>query len=195
MELMQVIEKRRSIRKYKPQQVEQDKIQKLLHAAVQAPTAMNEQPWAFGVIQEQDVLARYNEKTKAFLLSKLNEWPWLTRLEERLRNPEYNVFYNAPTLIVIYAKNDSSMAQIDCCLAAENLILTACDMGLGTCWIGLSHPTLNAPEVKTELGVPQDYVVVAPIIVGYPDGDPPLVERRPPELLYWLADDKQTVSI
>ena len=184
MELMQAIETRRSFRKYRPDTVGDDKIRRLLHAAVQAPTGMNDQPWAFGIIEGQEVLGKYNERVKAFLLSKVDEWPWLAGFQERFRDRQYNVFHGAPVLIVIYAKNDSSVSQIDCCLAAENLMLAACDMGLGTCWIGLASWTLNEVETKRELGVPEEYVAIAPIIVGYPDGEAPPRERKGPEVLY-----------
>jgi nitroreductase len=164
--------------------VSREAIDKLLHAAVQAPTGMNAQPWAFGVIQDKETLRNYSDRTKTFLLGKIAEWPWLERYREHFVNPGYSVFYSAPALVVIYAKAASHIAQIDCALAAENLILTACDMGLGSCWIGFATEVLNASEAKKELGVPEEYTAIAPIIVGYPDGPPPEREKNPPEVIF-----------
>jgi len=185
MELMNVINARRSIRAYKPDAVRREAIDELLQAAVQAPSGMNAQPWAFGVITDRTLLRTYSERTKTFLLAKIAEWPWLERYREHFVNPDYSVFYNAPALVIIYAKAVSPIAQIDCTLAAENLMLTACDMGLGTCWIGFATDVLNSPEAKQELGVPEEYAVVAPIIVGHPDGPPPEREKNPPEVIFW----------
>jgi nitroreductase len=74
----------------------------------------------------------------------------------------------------------------DCWLAAENLMLMACGLGLGTCPIGFAVPILNTPEVKRELGIPAEYEVVAPIAVGFPRGFTPPVSRRPPEIIAWM---------
>jgi nitroreductase len=184
MELMEAIEKRRSVRAYKPDNVEREKIEKLIHAAVMAPTGMNAQPWAFGVIQDTAMLADLNARTKAFLVSKADEWPWLDRYLEHFKDPEHSVFYGAPALVTIYAKNDSPIAQIDCCLAAENLMLATTDLGLGTCWMGFVGFILNTPEANKELGVPEGYKAVAPIAVGYPAAEMPLPERNEPEIIY-----------
>ncbi len=185
MELMDVINARRSVRAYKPDAVEKSKIEKIIAAAVQAPTGMNQQPWVFGVIQDAAVLDDYSERTRQFLLSKVGEWEWLAGYADYFANPEFNVFYHAPALVVIYAKNASPLATTDCTLAAENMMLAACELGLGSCWIGFSAFVLNTPEVKRELGIPEGYVAVAPIIVGYPAGPIPAPEKNPPEVMYW----------
>jgi nitroreductase len=73
----------------------------------------------------------------------------------------------------------------DCWLAAENLMLAAYGLGLGTCCIGFAVPVLNTPEVKTELGIPPEASAVAPIIVGVAREKPVPVSRKPPEILCW----------
>jgi nitroreductase len=75
----------------------------------------------------------------------------------------------------------------DCWLAAENLMLAACAMGLGTCCIGFAVPVLNAPDVKRELGIPADVTAVAPIIVGVPRDATPPVPRKGPDVLRWVG--------
>ncbi len=70
----------------------------------------------------------------------------------------------------------------DCALAAENLMLSAHGLGLGTCWIGFSQGYLNTPEGKQALGIPATWVPVAPIIVGHPKTVPAPVARREPEI-------------
>ena len=104
---------------------------------------------------------------------------------ERLADPNFSIFYNADTLVVIYAKPMGAFVAADCWLAAENLMLAACAMGLGTCCIGSAVPALNEAEVKAELSVPADFTAVVPIVVGVPSGSPAAVPRREPQILSW----------
>lgn len=185
MNLLDVINSRHSVRQYTGREVDRTAIEQLLQAAVQAPSAMNLQPWAFGVMQGAGVLRDYANKARLHLLGMRNEWPWLTGYLPTLENPDYNMFYGAPALVIIYAKPSGPFPAQDCCLAAENLMLAARDMGLGTCWIGFAVPYFNLPAVKEELGVPEDVLVVAPLIVGYPEGECNPPEKNPPEILFW----------
>jgi len=85
----------------------------------------------------------------------------------------------------VLAKSMEPQASEDCCLAAENLMLAARDEGLGTCWIGLSRPWFNLPSTKRELSLPQQYEVVAPIILGQPKAWPESHGRHPAEI-HWI---------
>jgi len=110
----------------------------------------------------------------------------MQQYRERLENPEFNIFYNAGTLILIcYSAGMGAAPEIDCCLAAENLMLMARELGLGTCWIGFANIWLNTQEGKKALGLPEEVKVVAPIIVGYPAEEPPVRERNKPVVLFW----------
>jgi nitroreductase len=95
------------------------------------------------------------------------------------------MFYNAGTLIILCGKPMGPFVVADCWLAAENLILAACSMGLGTCVIGAAVPALNTPEIKAELGIPDELAPIAPIIVGVPSGKTPPTARKEPEVLFW----------
>jgi nitroreductase len=108
-----------------------------------------------------------------------------TAFAERFASPDFCVFYDAPVLIAICAKHSGPFAAADCWMAAENLMLAACAIGLGSCCIGSAIPALNSPAIKEELGIPPDVEVVAPIIVGVassPSIDSP---RQPPDILGW----------
>jgi hypothetical protein len=83
-----------------------------------------------------------------------------------LADPNYNIFYNAGTLVVICAKPGGLNPAEDCCLAAQNLMLAAHAAGLGTCPIGFARPWLNLSETKKELALPGDFEAVCPLIVG-----------------------------
>jgi len=92
----------------------------------------------------------------------------------------------ALTLIVICGKPLARFVAADCWLAAENLMLAACAMDLGTCCIGFAVPMLNTPDVKRELGIPEDVAAIAPVIVGVPKGTTPPVGRKAPDVLRWV---------
>ena len=103
-----------------------------------------------------------------------------------LSDPDFQIFYHAPALIVIAAVAASPWAVEDCSLAAENLMLATHAEGLGSCWIGFAQPWLNSPAGKAALGFPAAYIPVAPIIVGRPKAAPPPVPRKTPEIR-WIA--------
>ncbi len=185
MDLMEAIYSRRSVRSYSDQQVEKPIVETLIQAAVQAPSALNQQPWAFAIIQDRKLLAQYSARVKAHVLKSLKPESPLYSHGEALANPEYNVFYGAGTLIIVCAKPEGVRAEEDCSLAAQNLMLAAHATGLGTCPIGFARPWLNLARTKRTLAIPLSYTVVFPVIVGYPKSDTPPVARREPEIVVW----------
>lgn len=185
MELSEAIATRRSIRSYTSEPVSRETIEALLRTAVHAPSAMNSQPWSFGIITDGELLRDLSSRAKAGLLERMSRMPWLEPLREHLQNPEFNIFYGAPALVVIYARSAAPHSEGDCCLAAMTLMLAAWDEGLGSCWIGLSQSLLDSPEVKVQLDVPADYRAVAPIILGHPAGPGRAQERGAPQVAFW----------
>jgi nitroreductase len=176
---------RRSVRSYASRKVEESTVRKLLQAAVQAPSAMNRQPWLFSIVQDVGQLKRYSDRAKAMLLSQTSADPKASHYAERLQDPAFNIFYDASTLIVIGVGERGTYTDADCWLAAANLMLAAVDAGLGTCPIGFAIPVLNLPEVKAEIGLPPAGVAVAPILVGYPTVAPPPVPRPDAKVVSW----------
>jgi nitroreductase len=185
MDLMDAIQTRRSIRKYKDEPVPKETINQLLTTATLAPSASNSQPWAFVVVQDTQLLKNYSDRAKALLLQSMDDKPDTQGYKALLANPDFNIFHNAGTLIIIYASFNSPFTAGDCCLAAQNLMLAAYAQGLGTCWIGFSRLLLDNADFKQELGIPLTYKAVAPIIIGYPEISPAAVSRNPPQVLAW----------
>lgn len=192
-DLLQAIYHRRAVRAYTAERPGDGAIRELLDAAVQAPTAMHLEPWAFVVVQDQAVLKRYSDRAKAMLLEDIKAGGELardavtkSRLLAMLGDPSFNIFYDAGTLIVICRKPAGPYAEADCWLAAENLMLAARAKDLGTCCIGFAIPMLNSPDVKRDLGIPDDVAAVVPIIVGFPRGAVETVSRKPPQILRWV---------
>lgn len=186
MNVKEAIYGRRSVRDYTDQPVAKATVEELLHAAVQAPSAINQQPWAFAVIQDKALLRNYSDRAKDLMAKTMHLELMALELREMLADRAFNIFYNAGTLIVIFAKPIGAHPDWDCCLAGQNLMLTAYGMGLATCPIGFAWSLFESDHVKEELGIPAEFRPILPIIVGYPkELAPPPVSRKEPEILCW----------
>jgi nitroreductase len=187
MSVMDAIHHRHAVRDYTSQKIDKDAIRTLLDAAVHAPTAMHEEPWAFVVIQDKSLLNRLSDNVKELLAGGTDPIhpPHGSPSHGRFTTPEFNAFYNAGTLIVICGKPLGPFVVSDCWLAAENLMLAACASGLGTCPIGLAVTALNTPRWKKEFNIPTEMTAFAPIIVGVPASVTPSSVRKEPEVLIW----------
>jgi len=186
MEIMEAIRGRRAVREYLPEPVDDSALQHIIEAAVQAPSAVNQQAWSFIVVRDRALLARISRESKAYMLKHSPAGLVSHHFQDLLSDPNFDIFYHAPALVVIAATTPNAWAVEDCSLAAENLMLAACGLGLGTCWIGFAQTWLGTPEGKAALKIPSDYVPVAPIIVGHPKSDSPPVPRKEPEIR-WIA--------
>ncbi len=187
MSVLDAIHRRRSVRDYAPQRLDQATIRTLVDAALWAPTAVHEEPWLFSIVQDTGVLKSLSDRAKkAFAAQTEKAHPeQAQRLLDIVGQPAFNIFYNASTLIIISGKPKGPFVVADCWLAAENLLLAACSMGLGSCVIGLAVAGLNTPEIKAELKIPTDCTAIAPIIVGVPSGETPRSTRKEPNVVYW----------
>jgi nitroreductase len=186
---------RRSVRAYTPQSLDESTIRSLLDAAVQAPTAMHTEPWAFVIVQDRAVLKRISDRAKASWAREATHYrdlhagvgvPSAAAFAERLASPDFCVFYDAGTLIAIGARPLGPFVAADCWLAAENLMLAASALGLDTCCIGSAVVALNSPETKSELSIPADVEIIAPIVVGVAREAATDASRRTPTIISWM---------
>lgn len=184
MELIEAIYGRRAARAFTAEPVDRSVLEFLVEAAIQAPSAVNEQPWDFTVIRSNPLLDRISSAAKAHVLKANQDTAPPPHLREHLENPDFHIFYHAPALIVISA-NSGDWAVEDASLAAENLMLAAYARGLGSCWIGFAQRWLETEEGRQAIGLPRDFVPVAPIIVGHPSAPIPPVPRNRARLR-WL---------
>jgi nitroreductase len=106
----------------------------------------------------------------------------LKQYEDALRDERYNVFYNAPCLVLFVGPKNVYSLDVDCGLTAAYFMFAATSRGLGTCWIGLGAHVRDE-KILDEIGVSSDCRIVAPIIVGYPASIPPASERHSPNIL------------
>lgn len=152
MEFLDVIKNRYSVRGYKSDEVEEEKLNSVLEAARLAPTAVNNQPFKFIVI-----------KTKG-------------REEELKRIYPADWFVQAPIVICAVTlpdeswirKDGKSYAEVDTAIAFDHLILAAANLGLGTCWIA----AFNLDAAREVLDVPDNILPLLFTPLGYPDAEP-----------------------
>lgn len=185
--ILKTIYGRHSVRAYAPTRLDSATVQTLLDAAVHAPTAMHEEPWAFVVVQDSALLQRLSDLAKPIFIEEVRHRnaQGASHSFDHFTRPDFNIFHGADTLIIICAKPLGPFVAADCWLAAENLMLAANGLGLGSCVIGSAVATLNIHKVKTELGIPDEYSVIAPIVVGVPSGETNGSPRKAPLILSW----------
>lgn len=185
--IFKAIHARHSVRAYAPTPLDSATVKTLLDAAVHAPTAMHEEPWAFVVVQDPALLQRLSDLAKPLFVEEVRHRNahGTSHSFEHFTRPDFNIFHGANTLIIICAKPSGPFSVADCWLAAENLMLAASGSGLGSCVIGSAVAALNIHKVKTELGIPDEYSAIAPIIVGVPSGETPATSRKEPTILSW----------
>lgn len=184
MTLTEAIYGRCAIRSYTAEPVDAAQLRALIDAATQAPSAMNRQPWSFRVITDPAVMQRISDAAKTHMLDTASDQ--LGEFKAILGDPAFHIFYHAPALVVICATESGPWSQIDCALAAENMMLAAFDSGLGSCWIGFAQGWLGTPEGKAVLELPESDIPVAPIIVGRPQGPAATVPRKEADIR-WIG--------
>lgn len=176
-ETLKVIKNRRSIRKYKPDQVGDAELQQIINSAIYAPSARNQQKWHFTVIQDKDVIDKMAKTIRDNALKSGHGYAVTL-----MGAPGYHVFYNAPTVIVVSCDPDAILIEMDCGIAVENMCLAAESLGIGSCIIGLSRFILLSEEGITlleGLGFPKGYNHLCTLSLGYVDGEkPPMPERN-----------------
>jgi nitroreductase len=184
MDFKTLLKSRRSIRDFRDQNVPLSVVKEILQDTCLAPTASNRQPCRFVIIQEREWIKKLSAESKRNLLADLawNPESPLKQYEAALRDEKYNVFYNAPCLVLVIGPRDVFSLDVDCALTVAYFMLSAVSRGLGTCWIGLGAH-IRDRQVLTEIGVPDGYRIVASVILGYPVTIPPASERHAPEIV------------
>jgi nitroreductase len=186
LELLAAIRQRRSIRDYKPDPVPANALRQLVMTACLAPNAMNAQPWHFTIVTDAMVMDEISARAKAWSLQHVPELGGPGHFRDLMKDPQFQLFYHAPALIVISTPEADRWATEDCAVAAQTLMLAALDQELGSCWIGFAQGWLNSGEGHPLLGLPATNRIVAPIAVGYPRAPLPPVLRKSP-VINWVG--------
>ena len=114
-------------------------LKEIIRESTLAPSSGNSQPWKFVIVNNMAMMKRISDESKKNLLARIEANPndYAKRYEAALRNENYNVFYNAPALIILAGPRDYKNLLVDCALCAAYLMNAAAARGLGTCWVNL----------------------------------------------------------
>lgn len=190
-DIFETILARRSVRSFKKNKISKGIISSLLEAAVRAPTAVHQESWGFAIIQDEHLLKKLSDYAKPLFLAEVKQRKFESseQLLDVFENTNFNIFYDADALILICGKTSSPFYVADCWLAAENLMLVACAMSLGSCVIGSAVEAFNSPDIRRKLGIPDHFTAVAPIALGYPNNESPPTSRKAPLIFTTTAAD------
>jgi len=173
-EVIDNIFKRRSVRRYNDREVEREKIDWLLKAAMAAPTACNNQSWEFLVVTDRTLLAKLRQ------------------------NLEYGP-YDAPVAIIpchnpklVRNPRCEPFWEQDLSAAIENILLAAVSMGLGTVWLGVYPKKDIVAFVRRLFKMPEDLVPIAVILTGYPaESKQPRTQYKEERIHWQLYQDSK----
>ncbi len=156
--VQEIILTRRSIRKYTPESITQEQIENLLQAAMYAPSARNEQPWHFIVVNKRTMLNKI-----------MQAHPYAAMLKE------------APLAIIVCADKNLEKTEDywiqDCSAATQNILLAAHAMDLGSVWLGVYPREERVLAIKNLFELPENIKPFSIIAIGHPDEQKPLPER------------------
>jgi len=184
MEALEALVTRRSTRNYKPDPVEQEKIDKILEAGRQAPSGGNNQTSHFFVIRNPEVLDKLivmTEKAFAAMEATENTYASMKHSINASKKGGYVFCYNAPVLIVVANRKDYGNNIADCACTIENMMVAANALDLGSCWINqlkwLNEDT-EIVEYLRGFGMKENERVYGAVIIGYPATESGLPNRN-----------------
>lgn len=173
-EVMKTILHRRAIRRFEKEQIEEAKLQQILQAGLYAPSAGGKQGVLFVVCQEQAVNERLGKIKRANSKPKMaTATSYVSKEQPSIADDVTltNAFYDAPTVITMFAPKNFLFAVEDCAVAAENMMLAADSLGIGSCYIGAGWTAFAdsyGQEILKEWGIRTDYYGVMQLLLGYP---------------------------
>ena len=162
MEVLQAISDRRSHRVYKKDQLPEEVLSAILKAGLEAPSARNRQPWHFSVVQNAELIQEVHDEAAKNMTAATGS--------PRFKDPEFQIFYYAPTVIFIFGEKEFYWSHVDCGIAVENMALAAEGLGIGSVILGLPLPAFKgdkADELRARLGCPEGYDFVVALALGY----------------------------
>jgi nitroreductase len=171
----EVIRKRRSVRKYKPEQIGDEELETIIEAGRFAPSGGNNQMSHFIVIQNRrmlDELTAMVEERLAAMETEPAMYKGMIRAIELCRKGGYDFIYRAPTLIVVANHRGYTNAMADSAVALENMMIAATSLGVGSCWINhLKWLTDDAKVLETMhgIGLNEDEQICGAVALGYDD--------------------------
>ena len=167
--ILDLMKRRMSIRAYQNKALTEDMVKSILEAAQHAPTARNLQQLEYKVITNPDLIRRASDSIAAALKKENRSMQFPARA---------SFFYGAPLLIIIVGPAENPWIYSDAGLAAQNIMLYATSLDLGSCFIGMTRFIEQDPEILKELHISAGYKVAAAVVCGYPAEKPAPKEKK-----------------
>jgi len=189
MNFSELLQKRRAVRDYEDRAVPLTVVEEILQDATLAPSASNNQPCRFAVVQCRKTIRALSDESRANLLRDNEEKKIQLSPEyiSYLKNEQTNVFYNAPCLIYIAGARQVRTLEVDCALAASYIMFAATDRGLATCWVAMGA-NLRDPQLRAQLGFDENHRIVTPLAIGYPAAIPAASARHAPQIVRVITE-------
>lgn len=151
--ILEIIKSRRSIRNYKKEKIKDEDILKILEAGRWAPSASNNQPWRFIVVKDQELIKKIGDACKILTINSFVE--------------------NSPLIVIIYSEKKHRWVDLDCGMCAQNMMLEAHSLGIGSCFIGAYREN----KIKDIVNLPREFNIVGLITFGYIESGKNFSER------------------
>lgn len=178
-EIMETILHRRAIRRFEEKQIDEDALQQILQAGLYAPSAGGRQGVIFAVCQTKEINGRLGRMKRANSNPRMaTATSYVSKEQPSIADDPNlkNAFYDAPTVITMFAPKNFLFSAEDCAIAAENMMLAADSLGIGSCYIGQGWTAFADPygqEILKRWEIPVDFYAVMQLLLGYPrEGDP-----------------------
>ena len=175
---------RRSIRKYKPEQISQEDLNDILEAGLYAPCAGGRQGVIMVACQNREINRELGKINHSFFHGRMSTATAYVSKEQPSIADDTKIkdgLYGAPTVITLFGAKNFLYAIPDCCVAAENIMLAAHSLGIGSCMIMRAEDTFSSElgqKLQKEWGVDESYQAKIHIALGYPDGTTPQGKPR-----------------
>lgn len=164
-ETLNTIARRYSCRAFDGRPVEKEKIEAIALAAVQAPSAMNIQPWRVVAVTDKAWIEAVDSEGMHILAAMDDKSAY-----DRMMSRGGKLLYNTPAMFIVLKKSDCPSAELDCGIVCQNIALSAVSLGLGSLICGLAKMPLGgekAAQYREKLGIEDGWEIAITILTGY----------------------------
>lgn len=179
---------RRTIRKYQDRQISSEELNEILMAGIYAPNAGSRQSAIIVACQDGEINKQLGKLNHAEFIKISQNRPHSNEPTSTKEQPSiaddntiHDAFYCAPTVVTLFAPAGWQNFFADCCVAAENIMLAAHSLGIGSCMVARAEGTFAneyGKKLKQSWGIEKDYEAMIHITLGYPEGEVPNVKPR-----------------
>jgi nitroreductase len=190
------IKNRRSIRRYLDKPISKEIVEQIIDCGIYAPSSHNSQPWNFTVLGSKKVIDELSDEISRWYSSLLKIGKPLSfikkvksavnAMRKRVDSEKDLFFYHAPVVIIIHARSGEFSRQ-DCACAAQNMLLAARSLDIGSCWIGFCDIALNrSKKLRKKVNIPVSHKVIGTIAFGYTEKFPASALPRKKFSIDWI---------